>query len=190
MKEIVIFASGAGSNALNIIRHFNANGKAEVCMIVCNNPTAGIVEKATLINIPVRMITRNDMTSPGQLISDILACRADLIVLAGFLWKIPGEMVSAFPNKIINIHPALLPRFGGKGMYGHHVHQAVKDTHERETGITVHFVNEHYDEGNTIFQARTIVEEDDSVEDIERKVRALEMEYFPSVVEQVLDKLD
>ena len=188
-KKIAIFASGAGSNAANLIGYFKTNASAEVVLVVTNKANAGVIHVASEAGIPVLLVSKKDFQEPNNLLEELSAFQLSLIVLAGFLWKIPGWMIDEFPDRIINIHPALLPRHGGKGMYGRHVHEAVKQAGDTETGITVHYVNEKYDKGNSIFQARVEVKKEDGPAEIEKKVRALEMKYFPQVVEEVLSRM-
>ncbi len=185
MKQLVIFASGNGSNAENLIRHFQRSGRATVAAVFCNRPGAGVVDRARRLGVPVEIINRETLHS-GHVASELDKINPDLIILAGFLMMMPGSIISAFPNKIINIHPALLPKFGGKGMYGDNVHRAVLESGERETGITLHYVDEHYDSGDVIFQAKTDIAAGATAESIAESVRRLEMEYFPIVVDQIL----
>lgn len=185
MKSLVIFASGAGSNAQAIIDYFKGNGLAKVSLIVCNKPNAGVLNIAHQEGIPTLLIDKVSFQDTAT-VQQLLHLQPDLVVLAGFLWKIPAAMVAAFPNKIINIHPALLPKYGGKGMYGHHVHQAVVDNKEKESGITIHYVNEHYDEGNIILQATTKVDTNDTANDVAGKIHKLEHFYFPRCIQQLL----
>ena len=185
MKKIALFASGSGSNVENIITYFsNKNSKVEYLILV-NNPKAKVIEKVEKRNLPVIIFDRDDLK--GVLVENALRDFApDLIVLAGFLWKFPTHLVQAFPNKIINIHPALLPKYGGKGMYGQHVHQAVFENKEEYSGITIHFVNEFYDEGAPIFQKEVFVGDCANGEEIGQRVLTLEHENFPVVIEELL----
>jgi phosphoribosylglycinamide formyltransferase-1 len=185
MKNIVIFASGSGSNAVNIIRHFSGGTKARVVAVFCNKADAPVVEKAKSLSVPVEVFDRDALASDA-LAAKVCSYYPDLIVLAGFLWKFPENLVDAFPRKIVNIHPALLPKFGGKGMYGMHVHRAVVEKGERETGITIHYVDAHYDQGDVIFQKSVQIDEDDTDQDVAGKVQALEHRYFPEVIEKLL----
>jgi phosphoribosylglycinamide formyltransferase-1 len=186
VKRIAILASGAGSNAANIIEYFKSNAGAEVVLIASNKSDAGVLSIAINNAIPTFILTKHNFKESDEFIRELKSRQVDLIVLAGFLWKVPAAFVSEFPQRIINIHPSLLPKYGGKGMYGHFVHEAVHVAHETESGITIHWVNEHYDEGAIIAQYRTDISEVDSVADIERRVRALEMEWFPHVLKEVL----
>lgn len=183
--KIAILASGSGSNAENIIRYFTDNKKFEFPLILSNKVDAYVHQRAALLGIPSVTFSRDEFLD-GVTIPDILQQHhIDCIVLAGFLLKIPQTLIDLFPNKIINIHPALLPKFGGKGMYGHHVHQAVADARETESGITIHYVNGNYDEGNIIFQATCPVSETDTPDTIAEKVHELEYQYFPKVIENL-----
>jgi phosphoribosylglycinamide formyltransferase 1 len=183
-KKTVIFCSGAGSNLINIHRYFSLNKNAEVLLLVTNKPDCGAALYANNCGIPVLNCTKESL--PTETLETLKNTEPDIIVLAGFLLKIPQELVAAFPNKIINIHPALLPKFGGKGMYGKHVHQAVYDAKETETGITIHYVNEHYDEGSIIAQFKVGLNENDTPEAIEQKVRELELKHYPEIIQQLL----
>jgi len=186
LKNIAIFASGAGSNAQKIIDHFKQSDKARVTVIVCNKPGAGVLQIAEREGITSILIEKEAFLHSDKYIRLLKEQKIDLVVLAGFLWKIPANLVQAFPNRIINIHPALLPKFGGKGMYGHFVHEAVIAAGEKESGITIHFVNEKYDDGETILQERIIITPEDTPESVARKVQALEHQWFPVIVERLL----
>jgi phosphoribosylglycinamide formyltransferase-1 len=185
MKRIVIFASGSGTNAENISRFFQQSDSASVVHIVTNNKNAKVIQRAKDLEINSLIFNREEFLDKKQLLK-FLKKEADVLVLAGFLWRIPEHIVSAFPNKIINIHPALLPKYGGKGMYGMNVHNAVVENKETETGITIHYVNEEYDEGATIFQAKTPILSSDSANDVAKKIHKLEYEHFPRVIEEVI----
>ena len=189
MKNIAIFASGNGSNAQKIIDHFKSGQKARVSLVVCNNPQAFVLEKARRAGIPALLIDKSTFTAADEVVKKLRDEGIDLIVLAGFLWLIPLKLIQAFPDRIINIHPALLPEFGGKGMYGMNVHKAVREAGVELTGITIHFVNEHYDSGEIILQERCPISKDDTPETIAEKVRGLEHAYFPLAVEKVIDGL-
>jgi phosphoribosylglycinamide formyltransferase-1 len=186
MKHIAIFASGAGTNAEKIIMHFQRRPLAKVSLVVSNKATAGVVEIAKANGVEVLIIEKENFFRGDHYVGELQKRDIDFIVLAGFLWKIPEGLIQAYRGKIINIHPALLPKFGGKGMYGAIVHQAVIDAGEKESGITIHYVDEHYDNGDVIFQARCKVSADDTAETLAAKVHMLEHEYFPQVVEQLL----
>ena len=186
MKKIVIFASGSGTNAQNIVLHFNNPRKTIHFHIFSNNANAKVLEKAKNLLVPTKIISKDDLNS-DVLLNDLKQIQPDLIVLAGFLLKFPSNCVEAFPNKIINIHPALLPKYGGKGMYGMHVHRAVVENRESETGISIHYVNENYDEGNIIFQKSIALIGTESPEDVAEKIHKLEQTHFPLIVEKVLN---
>lgn len=185
MDNLIIFASGAGTNAAAIINWFKANGKARVSLIVCNKPQAGVLKIAERENIPTLLIDKQSIQN-DEFVTTLRSYNPTLIVLAGFLWKIPATMTTTFPDKIINIHPALLPKYGGKGMYGHHVHEAVIAAGEQESGITIHYVNEAYDEGNTIVQAHCPVVAGDTPDSLAARIHQLEHYYFPRVIEFLL----
>jgi len=187
MKRVVIFASGSGSNAENIINYFQNSEKIGIVKVYCNKKEAGVFNRCKRLKKDCEWFSREDFSQKNTLLNK-LEQEADFIILAGFLWKIPEPIVKAFPNKIINIHPALLPKYGGKGMYGMHVHEAVKNNCDKETGITIHFVNERYDEGAIIFQAKTSLKITDSSKDIAQKIHDLEYEYFPKTIEKTILK--
>lgn len=186
MKRLAIFASGSGSNAENIYHYFKYNTEIEVSLILTNNPEAGVIERAKKLDIPFLVFNRSDLNSSGQITEILIEKKIDLIVLAGFLWLVPSSLIDAFPNKIINIHPALLPKYGGRGMYGDYVHQAISNAGETETGITIHYVNEKYDEGAVIFQKSVSIKKGEEPGLIADKVHALEYEFFPKVIEKLL----
>lgn len=186
-KRIILFASGNGSNAVNICQYFEHVQNIDVTEVYTNNSKARVINKLTFFGIKTNVFNKVAFTD-GELLSEIKSKKPSLIVLAGFLWKIGSDWVKEFSNKIINIHPALLPKYGGKGMYGTHVHQAVKENHESETGITIHYVNEAYDEGEVIFQAKVTIENEDSIEIIASKVHELEQANFPKVIQNLLNK--
>lgn len=188
MVRIIIFASGSGTNAENIIEYFKNSELAKVNYVVSNNEAAGVLERAKRLNVSSKVFTKKEMATVSFL--NFLKDHADFIVLAGFLLKIPDEMIALFPHAIVNIHPALLPKYGGKGMYGMHVHRAVVANKEPETGITVHYVNEHYDEGAIIFQKSVSLNQDDSPEKVAEKIHILEQENFPKVLENMLKSRD
>lgn len=181
--HIAILASGNGTNAEQIIRHFNGHPKIDVALVLSNNPQAGVLTRAKNHNIPSSVFSREEFKDPQVIVSLLKAHNVSYIVLAGFLWLIPDYLVKAFPNRIVNIHPALLPKHGGKGMYGIKVHEAVKAAADKETGITIHLVNEHYDEGKILFQASCAVDENHSPEEIASCVHQLEYEHYPKVIE-------
>ena len=185
MKKIVIFASGSGSNAEKIVLHFNKKNRVNVVGIFTNNLHAKVIEKANNLAITSFVFSKEELNE-GKILEKLNQIKPDLIVLAGFLLKFPEHIIKEYPNKIINIHPALLPKYGGKGMYGNKVHQAVLDNKEKETGISIHYVNEQYDEGGIIFQKSIQIEECKSAEEIAEKVHDLEHHYFPEVIEKLL----
>ncbi|MBK7098533.1 MAG: phosphoribosylglycinamide formyltransferase [Sphingobacteriales bacterium] len=186
--KIAIFASGAGSNTQRIIDYFKGNSNVQVRLIVCNNAEAGVLRIALNERITSLLIERSRFFKEASYLPILTEYGIDWIILAGFLWKIPEKMIEAYPHRIINIHPALLPKYGGKGMYGHHVHQAVLDAGDHESGITIHFVDEQYDHGLTIFQAKCPVANDDTPDSLAQKVHILEHKYFPQIIEQVILK--
>jgi phosphoribosylglycinamide formyltransferase 1 len=185
-KNIAIFASGGGSNALKIIEHFLSSSKGNIALIVCNKANAGVLEIAEQFDIQTLIINKKDFYESEDILKTFEQHQIDFVVLAGFLWLMPAYLVKAFPQGIVNIHPALLPKYGGKGMYGHYVHEAVKAAGESESGMTIHYVNEHYDEGSIIFQATCLLESSDSPDDIARKVLALEHAHYAMVIEGIL----
>lgn len=181
-KNIAILASGGGSNAENIMSHFANYKYAKVKMVLSNKENAGVLEKAAKFEVPTKTFNKEQFQA-GKVLEWLKEAEIDVVVLAGFLWKMPDEIIAAFEGKMINIHPSLLPAYGGKGMYGMHVHQAVKEAGEKHSGITIHLVNSNYDEGAILFQARTTLEQDDSAEDIAAKVLQLEHKYFPRIID-------
>lgn len=189
MVKVAIFASGSGSNAENIIQYFLKNEHIKVTCIISNKADAFVLERATKYGIPTKVFPFKEFSQSDAVISFLHSQQINFIVLAGFLLKVPAPILEMFPDRVINIHPALLPKFGGKGMYGMHVHRAVVDAHEQETGITIHYVNENYDEGDIIFQARCSVLATDTPESVARKVHALEYRYFPNIIESVINHL-
>jgi len=188
-KRIAIFASGSGSNAQKIMEHFRHHPNGEVVLVLCNNPDAFVLQRADNFEIPTHVFCRSDLYESEEVLTVLKRLQVDLIVLAGFLWLIPPALLKQYPNKILNIHPSLLPKYGGKGMYGDRVHQAVLDAGDEEGGITIHFVNDHFDEGEIIHQARFKVEEGDTLEMIKFKGQQLEHQHFPRVIEGLLKKL-
>ena len=187
MTRIAIFASGSGSNAENITTYFSGNNRIEISLILTNNSTAFVAERAKNLGIKSIVFNKHDFLKTDQILQILLKNDINLIVLAGFLLKIPENILKAFPNKIINIHPALLPKYGGKGMFGDKVHQAVISAKEKESGITIHYVNENYDEGKIIFQAKCPVQPNDTAEDLANKIHALEYKYFPKELEKLIN---
>lgn len=185
MKKIVIFASGQGSNAENIVLHFKKRSQGNVVGIFTNNPSAKVLEKAKNLDVPTEIFTKDDFKS-SKILQKLNDLNPDLIVLAGFLLQFPENIIKSYPDKIINIHPALLPNYGGKGMYGMNVHKAILENKEKETGITIHYVNENYDEGKIIFQQSVNIENCKTPEEIAQKIHELEMEHFPKEIEKLL----
>jgi phosphoribosylglycinamide formyltransferase-1 len=188
MKRIAIFASGNGSNAENIARYFDNHEEMKPVIFISNKKEAYLHERAKKLGIPSYTFSKNEFDEGTPVIEKLRKYTVDFVVLAGFLLKISQPILDAFPDEIVNIHPALLPKFGGKGMYGSHVHRAVVEAGERESGITIHYVNEHYDEGNIIFQASCEILSSDTADDVARKVGELEYRHFPRVIEEVLRK--
>lgn len=186
MKKIAVFASGNGTNAENLIRYFQKHPSAKVVAVFSNNPRAGVIQKAEALGVACEQFDRQQFTQVNDILHKLKYYGVDLIVLAGFLWKIPSRMIKEYPKRIINIHPALLPDFGGKGMYGKRVHEAVLQSGKTQSGITIHLVNEQYDKGEIIFQAKTGVEKTDTADDLANKIHRLEYKYFPKVIEQYL----
>lgn len=182
IPRIAIFASGSGSNAQRIAEYFAGTGLLEISAIYCNNPDAFVLHRAKSLEIPSVLFTKDTFYNSATILEDMKSRETDWIILAGFLWLIPDYILQAFPHRIINIHPALLPNYGGKGMYGMKVHEAVIASGDPESGITIHYVNEHYDEGDIIFQARCIINKDDTSEKLAAKIHELEYEYFPAVI--------
>jgi len=185
-KRLVIFASGNGTNTQNVINYFATSQTVEVVCVLSNKKDAKVLKRAESLDIKALAFSKAEMQSSEGIVQDLKQLKPDLIVLAGFLLKFPNVILREFPDKVINIHPALLPKYGGKGMYGKHVHEAVVANKEQETGITIHYVNEQYDEGAIIFQAKTDVLEKDMADDVATKVHALEYEWLPKVIERVL----
>lgn len=184
--RIAIFASGGGSNALALIRYFSHHPHIEIALVITNNAQAGVCQVASLNQIPLLILEKQQVNDGAFILSELQKYSIDYIVLAGYLRKIPDAITAAFSHKIINIHPALLPKFGGHGMYGKHVHKAVHHAREKSSGITIHYVNEEYDKGAIIFQASCPIDFHDTPDDIETKVRALEQKYFPVEIEKVI----
>jgi len=187
-KKIILFASGSGSNVENIANYFKLRKDVTICCVLTNKSDAKVIERCNRLEINALFFNRQAFAKSDFILNLLRSLEPDLIVLAGFLWKIPEAITDAFPNQIINIHPALLPKYGGKGMYGMNVHNAIKEAKETETGITIHYVNAHYDEGAIIQQVKTVVNPNDSAEDIASKVHVLEYEFFPKVIDELLSK--
>ena len=190
MKKIAIFASGSGSNAENIIQYFAQKPQFCVKSVFCNVPDAYVLERAKKYRIPSFVFNREEFRNPDKVFRQLQEQEIDFIVLAGFLWLMPSFITAAWPNKIVNIHPALLPAYGGKGMYGHHVHEAVIAAGEKESGITIHYVNDHYDQGAIIFQAKCPVLPTDTPDDLAARVHELEYRYFPQIIAETILKLE
>lgn len=187
MKKIVLFASGNGTNAENIMNYFSHSTEVKVVGVFSNNEQAKVIERAKKYSVPCFVFSKIALQH-DDVLNELIKIQPDLIILAGFLLKFPSHIIDQFPKRVINIHPALLPNYGGKGMYGMHVHQAVLANKEKETGITIHYVNEHFDEGEFIFQSNVTIESCTSAEEIAQKVHELEMKHFPSIIEDLLRK--
>lgn len=187
-QRLAIFASGNGTNAENIIIYFAQHSTIEVGCVISNKPDAFVLQRAQKYNIITYIFNKTDFYETDKVLEILQKEKINWIVLAGFLWLVPKNILEAFPNRVINIHPALLPKYGGKGMYGEHVHRAVWQNQEKETGITIHFANAHYDEGQIIFQAKTSISPEDTPESIAAKVHELEYKYFPVIIEQTITK--
>jgi phosphoribosylglycinamide formyltransferase 1 len=186
MKLIALFASGTGTNSKRIIDHFRHHPGIRVSLVACNNPGAGVLDIAAQENIPQLMLDKEKFFRGNAYIDELQEKKIDFLVLAGFLWKIPRALVEAYRGRIINIHPALLPKYGGKGMYGRHVHESVIAAGDRQTGITIHYVDELYDHGQSIFQALCPVDEADTPETLAQKIHQLEYAHFPKIIEEVV----
>ncbi|PIF69663.1 phosphoribosylglycinamide formyltransferase [Flavobacterium sp. 2] len=186
MKKIIVFASGSGTNAENIIKHFANTKIAKVVSVFTNNASAKVIERAKNHQIPVEIFSKNELLE-RNILQKIQKIDPDLIILAGFLLKFPENIIEHYPNKIINIHPALLPNYGGKGMYGMHIHRAIVNNKEKETGISIHYVNENYDEGAIIFQANVALTENDTPETVAEKIHELEQKHFPEIIQTILE---
>jgi phosphoribosylglycinamide formyltransferase-1 len=184
--KLAIFASGSGTNAQKIIDRFREHPRVRVILIVCNKPGAGVLGIAAKEGIPALLIERDRFLKGDGYIPELRQSQINWVILAGFLWKIPSSLVNAYPSHILNIHPALLPRYGGKGMYGHFVHEAVIEAGETESGITIHLVDEQYDHGKTLFQAACTLEPGETPDSLARKIQVLEHRYFPEVIEQTV----
>jgi len=185
MTRIAIFASGSGTNAENLIKYFKKSDLARITLVLSNNRDAQVLQRAKNLHVKSIFFTKEELYE-SLVILEILKENVDFLVLAGFLWRIPKSLIEAFPNRIVNIHPALLPKYGGKGMYGMRVHKAIKENNEKESGITIHFVNEKYDEGNIIFQKKISISPEATAYDIANSIHKLEYKYFPIVVENLL----
>ncbi len=188
MKNIAVFASGSGTNAQNLITYFQSHPTIRVSLLICNKPDAGVIAHAEKLNVAVRLISKDDLANGVQLLDALKQFQIDTIALAGFLLLIPPYLVQAFPNQIINIHPALLPKYGGKGMYGAKIHESVIEDGETESGITIHLVNEQYDEGAILFQAKCAISSNETSHSLARKIHSLEYKHYPKVMEDYLLK--
>lgn len=186
MHRLAIFASGNGTNAQQIISHFQTHPAISVALVLSNNPGAGVLGRARQSGIPVNIFTRAGLYETGEVLTLLQKETITFVVLAGFLWLVPVDLLTAFPGKVINLHPALLPKYGGKGMYGSRVHETVLANREKESGITIHYVNEKFDEGTIIFQARCSVSQEDNPETLAQKIHQLEHRHLPVVIEQIL----
>jgi phosphoribosylglycinamide formyltransferase-1 len=186
MHRLAIFASGSGTNAENIIRYFQNKPQIKVSCICTNRAEAYVAERVRPYNIPVLVFSRQDFYETEKILDYLKENKIDWIILAGFLWLIPSNLIDRYPSRIINIHPALLPKYGGKGMYGASVHKAIIENHEKQSGITIHFVNKEYDEGNIIFQAACDIDPADTPDTLAGRVHALEYEHFPRVIEELV----
>lgn len=188
-KRIAIFASGSGSNAQKLMEHFKRSNEIEIALVLTNNADAYVLQRADNFEIPTHIFDRNEFYQTDEVVDLLKNLEIDFIVLAGFLWLIPKNLIHAYPGRIVNIHPAILPKFGGKGMYGDHVHQAVMASGEAEGGITIHYVNENYDEGEYIYQARYRIDKNDNLEMVKFKGQQLEHQHYPRVVESLVKKI-
>jgi phosphoribosylglycinamide formyltransferase 1 len=186
MRNIAIFASGSGTNAENIIRYFSNKKIAKVRLVLSNKPQALVLKRAEAFNVTALFFDHTEFYVSGKVSEYLRSYKIDFIVLAGFLWLVPEDIIERYKGRIVNIHPALLPSYGGKGMYGEAVHRAVIENHEKESGITIHYVNNKYDAGDIIFQSRCKVDPDDTPESLAVKVHALEYMHFPRVIEELL----
>lgn len=190
MKRIAIFASGSGSNAQRIMEHFKRNKEMEVALVLCNKPDAYVLQRADNFEVPTHIFNREELYHTNSIDNLMKNLEIDLIVLAGFMWLIPERIIQAYTKRIVNIHPALLPKFGGEGMYGKKVHEAVLKSGETETGISIHYVNEQFDEGEIIYQSRCLIDTNDDAEKLAYKVHQLEHLHYPKIIEDLLKKLD
>lgn len=188
MSIIAIFASGSGTNAENLIRNFE-NTSIKVSRVYCSNPNAGVIERVEKLNVPVTVFSKPDFYESTKILDSLQSDKVDFVVLAGFLWFIPQYLTNTYNNRILNIHPSLLPKYGGRGMFGIHVHEAVLENKESESGITIHLVNENVDSGKILFQTSCPVLPNDTPEELASRVHALEYEYFPKVVKQYVEEL-
>jgi phosphoribosylglycinamide formyltransferase-1 len=190
LKRIAIFASGSGSNAQRIMEHFKRNKEMEVALVLCNKPDAYVLQRADNFEVPTHVFTKEELYHTNSIDNLLKNLEIDLIVLAGFMWLIPERLIHAYPKRMVNIHPALLPKFGGEGMYGQKVHEAVLQSGDAETGISVHYINKNFDEGEIIYQSRCPVDKNDDAEKLAYKVHQLEHLHYPKIIEELLKKLD
>ena len=188
-KKLAIFASGSGSNTENICNYFTESSDVEVVLICTNKQDSFVIKRANKLNIPMHIFTKYELNNFIDLHKKLQSIGVDVVILAGFLLKIPSTMIDSYPNRIINIHPSLLPKYGGKGMYGNNIHKAVIENKETESGISIHFVNQNYDEGKIILQEQCAISSDESVETLTEKIRELEHTYFPNTIEKIIKKL-
>ncbi len=188
MKNIAIFASGSGTNAERISQYFKDKSQVSIKLILTNNTKAGVLDRAAKLGIPSLVFSRSDFYESEAVMNRLQAEKIDWIILAGFLWLVPSNLLRAYPNRVVNIHPALLPNYGGKGMYGMRVHEAVVASGDKESGITIHYVNENYDEGQVIFQAKVGIDASDQPQDLAAKIHELEYANFPVVIEKLLNE--
>ena len=188
-KRIAIFASGSGSNAQKLMEHFKRSNEIEISLVLTNNADAYVLQRADNFEIPTHIFDRNEFYHTDEVVDLLKNLEIDFIVLAGFLWLIPKSLIHAYPGRIVNIHPAILPKFGGKGMYGDHVHHAVMAAGETEGGITINYVNENYDEGENIYQARYRIDKNDNLEMVKFKGQQLEHQHYPRIVETIVKKI-
>jgi phosphoribosylglycinamide formyltransferase-1 len=189
MKSIAIFASGSGTNAENLIRHFRTHPSGRVKMVLTNRPGAGVIARARMLEVETVVFDRSRFYETDEITRLLLERDIEFIVLAGFLWLVPSRLLDAYRGRVVNIHPALLPRHGGKGMYGHYVHEAVIADGDKESGITIHHVNRRYDEGDVIFQAKCPVEPGDTADSLASRIHELEYKHFPAIIERLLEQL-
>ncbi|MBS0009929.1 MAG: phosphoribosylglycinamide formyltransferase [Bacteroidales bacterium] len=186
MTNIAIFASGSGTNAQKLMEYFSTTETAKVRLVLSNKADAFVLERAAKFSVPTIVFDRDDLYTNGRILKILMEHEIDFIVLAGFLWLVPADILNHYPGRVINIHPALLPAYGGKGMYGMRVHEAVIDNRDKESGISIHYVNKHYDEGDIIFQAKCEVRPDDSPESLAERIHKLEYKYYPEVLEKLI----
>lgn len=190
MKRIAIFASGSGSNAQRIMEHFKRNKEMEVALVLCNKPDAYVLQRADNFEVPTHVFTKDELLHTNSIDNLLKNLEIDILVLAGFMWLLPERFIQNYPKRIVNIHPALLPKHGGAGMYGRKVHESVLKAKDPETGITIHYVNENFDEGEIIYQSRCTVDKNDDLEKLAYKVHQLEHIHYPKIIEDLLKKLD